>query len=174
MGSRFQWQRPADGHELIDYSSGYPMEINGRTNTISTNPNWTANDNKYINGGGSPNSWIELSINVQGPYTLWQNGLPNNPCPLGFYVPTRDEFRNLQIIVTGSSQWADFTSSFWNEKTLKLLSRDNVGTDYWLSDATSYPQGAQAWYFGFAQNYSSMGGVSYIAQGNYIRCIKQQ
>jgi uncharacterized protein (TIGR02145 family) len=88
-GSLFQWGRKPDGHELIAYTS----EITGTainpitTQTLSDNPNHT----KLIISPTTPLNWAVSNI-----LTRWQTeASPNNPCPIGFKVPSQTEYNTL-------------------------------------------------------------------------------
>jgi hypothetical protein len=84
-GSLIQWGRKPDGHELITYTNsttGTP--VNGSTSTNSDNPNHSL----FI--PGNPD-W-----RLNRDDTLWNNeSSPNNPCPIGFRVPTIAELNAL-------------------------------------------------------------------------------
>jgi uncharacterized protein (TIGR02145 family) len=105
-GSLFQWGRFSDGHELINWtgpSSGAP--VNGTTTTLA--------------GSSSPGH--SLFITTEYPVTdwlatpndfLWQsnNTQNNNPCPIGFRIPTIAEW-NLEISGWQSGSLADAMQS---------------------------------------------------------------
>jgi hypothetical protein len=96
-GSLFQWGRTSDGHELINWTSstvatvvntaiGGPSLPNG-VSSFTPGPNFIA-----MNNPNSPyfNDWL-FPKNT----SLWQAGTgTNNPCPIGFRVPTYDELND--------------------------------------------------------------------------------
>jgi uncharacterized protein (TIGR02145 family) len=88
-GSLYQWGRTSDGHQLINWTSdnsGTP--VNGVTTTLS--------ESDDPNNGGL---FIMVSNGIDWRKTkndnLWQsvNGI-NNPCPIGFRLPTKIELEN--------------------------------------------------------------------------------
>ena len=88
-GSLFQWGRKPDGHELITYTNANIGTANGTTGSQSNNP---ANA-LFIIGF---TDWRTSQDD-----TLWSTeASANNPCPVGFRVPTNGE---LTTLVTSSS-----------------------------------------------------------------------
>jgi hypothetical protein len=93
FGSYFQWQRIADGHELMLWTSKNTGTASLTTNTQASS--WTnAGTNKFITVPSISNSWVVNTIAITGPHDLWQTNGSNNPCPSGFHVPTKNEFQN--------------------------------------------------------------------------------
>lgn len=86
-GSLIQWGRKPDGHELITYSDSITgTAVNGVTNIYAVNNDPT--HSLFI--PGNP----EWRVNRDD--TLWSNeSSTNNPCPIGFRVPTFTEFNAL-------------------------------------------------------------------------------
>jgi len=83
-GNLYQWGRGSDGHQLISWlNSTTGIPINGATLTISTTDQ--PGHSLFILGSGSnPYDW-----RVPQNDNLWQGlyGI-NNPCPLGYRVPS--------------------------------------------------------------------------------------
>jgi hypothetical protein len=90
-GSLFQWGRTSDGHELINWTSS----------TVATVVNAGIGGGNGV-GSFTPGSNFIAMNNPNAPFfndwlnpkntTLWQaNTGTNNPCPIGFRVPTFDE-----------------------------------------------------------------------------------
>ena len=102
-GSLFQWGRGADGHQLVIWTASdsgtlvYPA-----TTTLSSTDNPGFND--FIIGS---NDWRSPDNN-----NLWQgvNGV-NNPCPVGFAVPTRVQWQALLIAEGITSPATGYNSS---------------------------------------------------------------
>ena len=93
FGSFFQWQRIADGHELMSWTSQSSGTASLTTNTQASS--WTnAGTNKFITTSATNEFWVVNALATAGPYNLWQAGGSNNPCPDGFHVPTKNEFQN--------------------------------------------------------------------------------
>lgn len=96
-GSLFQWQRMADGHELMKWDENNP--VNSPNNNTSVHSSFPAiRANSWYNAGsnsvltGSHNAWVTDALAIAGPFNLWQANGANNPCPTGFHVPTGTEF----------------------------------------------------------------------------------
>ena len=93
FGSYFQWQRIADGHELMLWTSQTTGTASLTTNTQASS--WTnAGTNKFITTSATNEFWVVNALATAGPHNLWQAGGSNNPCPDGFHVPTKNEFQN--------------------------------------------------------------------------------
>ena len=103
-GSHFQWQRMADGHELIDWTKmGTPAASVHYTPPTTPANDWrNAGTNSYIEPSGS-SSWVNNTLATTGPFNLWQANGANNPCPNGFHVPTKTEFDDYLNAVGGES-----------------------------------------------------------------------
>lgn len=116
-GSLFQWQRMADGHELIDWMSMSNTMLNGGTlpasvyngtvnyNNISgAKPTWlNARTNKQIlNPTSTERSWVHDSVNPDAnanpnhpDLQHWKPTGANMPCPVGYVIDdSTDNMRN--------------------------------------------------------------------------------
>lgn len=85
-GDLFQWGRPADGHQLINWTSsttGAP--VNGMTNVLATAD--TPGHSNFIDGHAQ-DSWDWRSDNNRN---RWFTN-PQGPCPAGWHVPTIAEW----------------------------------------------------------------------------------
>ena len=100
-GSHFQWQRMADGHELIDWTKmGTPAASVHYTPPTTPANDWrNAGTNSYIDEVNG--SWVNNTLATTGPFNLWQANGANNPCPNGFHVPTKTEFDDYLNAVGG-------------------------------------------------------------------------
>ncbi|MDY3317540.1 FISUMP domain-containing protein [Riemerella anatipestifer] len=174
-GSLFQWQRKPDGHELINWTSS----TNGTpkyTGSGSIASSWAnAGTNKFIPSGSSDWAWVNSSTNQSGPHNLWQTNGSNNPCPVGYHVPTHAEQVALLNAIGGGN------SNMWNEQKLRLpasgIRDSNIGS---LSLQSSY---SHLW---SSEQYSSHGSWDLLffssnsladnyynrAYGFSVRCIK--
>jgi uncharacterized protein (TIGR02145 family) len=86
-GGYFQWGRNADGHQ-------------SSISTTTTIPsNWVTNSGLFIRT--STADWKSVQNN-----NLWQgvNGV-NNPCPIGFRVPTKTEFDAESVIINRTTNY---------------------------------------------------------------------
>ena len=163
-GSLFQWGRKPDGHELITYTnSTIGTAVNGST---STNSNAPAHALFILD---QDNDW-----RVTLDDTLWATAVSaNNPCPVGFKVPTLSEQNTLVTAasITNSATAASSTLKFtaaarriFNDGTL-----GNVGSygGYWSSSVS----GISA-----IHSFFTSGGTGTTnnvrAYGFSVRCIK--
>jgi hypothetical protein len=90
-GSLFQWGRGADGHELINWtSSSAGTGVNAPTPGPIETP-WTSIN--FITNGSAPTDWRDPQDN-----NLWQGvSGTNNPCPIGYRLPTQTELDNQRL-----------------------------------------------------------------------------
>jgi len=105
FGSNYQWGRYSDGHELINWTTDADTSnesVNGNSTIKATGD--TAPHNKMV----LSTQWQEFPNNE-----LWQgeSGI-NNPCPIGFRVPTQAEF-NIEAVANNIQNINDaFASEF--------------------------------------------------------------
>ncbi|MRM83525.1 FISUMP domain-containing protein [Riemerella anatipestifer] len=184
-GSLFQWQRKADGHELINWTSstsGTPKY--GTTTTLSNS--WTnpGHRNSIIGNGLDYYSWVTNTLNNAATNkNLWQSGQSNNPCPVGYHVPTHAEQMALHNAILGYDAGTSFTNSnkMWNEQVLRLPASgyrstgnaaisNRSSTGYlWSSEQYSSNNSWSQW---LNSGGSGAGSGSYRADGFSVRCIK--
>jgi uncharacterized protein (TIGR02145 family) len=165
-GSLFQWGRLSDGHELI-LNRTTPATVNSTTTTLATT-NVPVN-RLFIVNTTVPNDWRSGQNN-----NLWQGvtGI-NNPCPVGFRLPTEAEFITLR---TAASITDNITAvnSILGLGTTGVRGQDGTtfssfGThgNYWTSTVSSTNSMAFRVFTG-GNNTSA----NFRAAGNAIRCIK--
>jgi uncharacterized protein (TIGR02145 family) len=158
-GDLYQWGRRADGHQCR----------NSATTTTLSSTDQPAHGN-FIKAPSSPYDWRTPQNN-----NLWQgvNGI-NNPCPVGFRLPTSSEW------TAEKNTWSSSNSTGAINSILKLPSagnRDNNGTlltyyngvwgIYWSSNVG----GIYGQYLDFQSSYANIS--NYLrAFGYSIRCIK--
>lgn len=100
FGDLYQWGRGADGHQCR----------NSSTQTGLSNNRDQPGHGNFILAPNFPNDWRNPQSNA-----LWQgvNGI-NNPCPIGFRIPTEPEFRQERLT------WSSNTSAGAFNSVLKL------------------------------------------------------
>lgn len=129
-GSLFQWGRKPDGHELISFSSstaGTP--IYGVITELNNNPSHA----NFIKT--STSDW-----RVNQDDTLWlAENSTNNPCPIGYKIPSITELNNL-FTAAGITNYTNASTSILKFTTSGLRSNadgslGNLGTAgvYWSS-----------------------------------------
>ncbi|MCT7904800.1 fibrobacter succinogenes major paralogous domain [Candidatus Ornithobacterium hominis] len=167
-GSLYQWQRASDGHEFRN-----------REKTPDKAQSWTYTGNsagKFITSSDS--NWVS---NPSSDFNLWQAGGDNNPCPLGYHVPTVQEWQEFYQAVTGSTS-AVSTGQMWIQDKLPNLAAagyhygndgslfyDKDGGYYWSSTATS---SNNAHNFYFHRDGSDVNDNSSQVHGLSVRCLK--
>ena len=158
-GDMYQWGRAADGHQL-------------RTNTTTTSTlatTSTPGHGDFITSVTSPGDWLTTQDD-----TLWQGvSGTNNPCPIGYRLPTETELENersswgfnniagafasvLKLTATGSRSYRNGSINPPGE----------VG-NYWSSTVS----GDNSRSLGFSNNSASV-GTSNRGFGLSVRCIK--
>jgi uncharacterized protein (TIGR02145 family) len=165
-GSLFQWGRGADGHELINWTtSSAGTGVNGTT----PGPIATPSINYFITNSNEPVDWRTPQDD-----NLWQGvSGTNNPCPIGYRLPTETELNNQRL------SWSSRNSAGAIASPLKLpvagyRDRSNgslifVGTDghYWSNTVSS----TRAHFLFFNSSFAFMNTLN-RAIGFSVRCLK--
>ena len=167
-GSLFQWGRYSDGHELITWISGSAgTAVNGNTSTLSSTD--TTGNSSFITINSGNNDWRSPQNDF-----LWQ-GLSgtNNPCPIGYRLPTNTELNNQRL------SWSANTSAGALASPLKLTmagfranhngSLFQVGiTGGYVSSAVSTTN-SRILLFDIS---TATIGTTFRARGYSVRCLK--
>lgn len=165
-GSLFQWGRKPDGHELITYTNGTTGSAeNGPTSTNSDAPA----DALFILEPNNPYDWRSSQDD-----TLWATkASANNPCPVGFRVPTLTEQNTLVTAasITNSASAASSTLKFTvpGNRGSSNGTLTNVGSfgNYWSSTVSDTYASLRYFFSGGA------GTVNFgRADGLTVRCLK--
>ncbi|WP_330444503.1 hypothetical protein [Flavobacterium sp. C4GT6] len=165
-GSKFQWGRKADGHELITYTSGTAgTPVNGTTTTKSDTPTHAL----FIRSPASPYDWRATPDD-----TLWATeSSTNNPCPVGFRVPTLGELTtlvttaNITNDVTAANSVLKFTVPGYRDGGNGALGRVGSRGGYWSSSVGGI--------FASVRNFNSGGTITNYSPrpvGWTVRCLK--
>jgi len=173
-GSNFQWGRQADGHALMNWTSGTSGSgTNGTTTTLSNEPT----DAKFIKVGTSPYDW-----RIDSNSSLWENeAASNNICPTGYRVPTTEE------LVEEKNSWItqDITGALHSTLVLTLTGwRIYSSAAYWYGDYSGpwgkyWSQKATVDYYGnqVAYMFDIREGTTFSSEpratGSAVRCIKE-
>lgn len=172
-GDLFQWGRPADGHQLITWTSstsGVPIYVSFNSLSASNVPGFPW----FIQSNG------DWKMNKDD--SLWQgaDGV-NNPCPAGWHVPTDLEWSNeIAYSSAGNAPTGGFSESNSAYNLLKLpIAGQRFGFSSGLLDT-----GLNGYYWSAtvpsagATNGMEFGGsfvvlIPFIrADGFPVRCIK--
>ncbi len=159
-GSLFQWGRGADGHEF-------------RTSGITVGPigtPWTSTN--FITNITTPNiDWRTPQDN-----NLWQGvSGTNNPCPIGYRLPTETELNNQRLSWSANSEVGAFASPLKlpvpgyrsNNGGSALITNLGVGGTYWSSTVS----GTDARSLIFGSTTPLMYNIN-RGPGLSVRCIK--
>ena len=165
-GSLFQWGRKPDGHELITYTNGTTgTPVNGTTGTLNNTPTHAS----FITSSSGSSDWRSSQSD-----TLWATeASANNPCPVGFRVPTLTEQNTLVTAasITNSASAASsamkFTVPGYRHPFDGLLI--NVGSNggYWSSSVNGTKASNRDFSSGGTSTYSD-----YRAYALTVRCLK--
>jgi hypothetical protein len=180
-GYLYQWGRRSDGHQIILPLSNPGYDPNGvaTSGTAFSSPvtttlasSYTNTTSSYISNGAD---WLTVAARNNN---LWQgiNGL-NNPCPVGFRVPSETEFTK-ESANFSSSNAAGALNSFLMLPSAGLRSTAGVlangPTSYFNYDVgrywTSTVSGTNTRYFGFNST-QLQGAAPQRSFGYSVRCI---
>jgi len=176
-GSSFQWGRYSDGHDLINWTdaiTGSPVTIN-YTSTLATSD--TPTHNLFIGtyyGGPAIFDWRNPSNDA-----LWQGVTgTNNPCPIGFRVPTYAEWtnvlaaENITTKATAASSTLKISTNLIRTYASSGYVQNNGASLFWTSTRLNGSTEA-------ARLFISDSGDPYLptntlarSYGNAVRCIK--
>ncbi len=178
-GSLFQWGRKADSHELIIWSNDiYGTGEYGTTTFKANEPS----NSRYIIEANAQHDW-----RVNRDDTLWASeSSANNVCPVGYRLPLNPNEAN-----DGENEWYQETNT-WSTKNMVGALTSNLklvrigihdGTNGTISGSsglggywTGSAYGVNAHTMDFNSNRVRTNNVifNYRADGNYVRCIKDQ
>ena len=156
-GDLYQWGRNTDGHQIRNSST---------TSILSTTNSPNHSDFILANS-----DWLTVSDD-----NLWQgvNGI-NNPCPLGFRLPTEAEIEAERLSWTSNDAAGAFASplkiTIGGARSRMSGSIGNVGT--FVGYRTSDLNGLQSRMLGISLTTSLMGDRD-RADGNCVRCIQDE
>ena len=156
-GDLYQWGRNTDGHQIRTSST---------TSILSTTNSPNHSDFILANS-----DWLTVSDD-----NLWQdvNGI-NNPCPLGFRLPTEAELEAERLSWISNDAAGAFASplklTVGGARSRMSGAIGNVGT--FVGYRTSDLNGLQSRMLGISLTTSFMGDRD-RADGNCIRCIKDE
>jgi uncharacterized protein (TIGR02145 family) len=159
-GDLYQWGRRADGHQCRNSLV---------TNILSSTDQPLHGD--FIIGANNAPDWIMPQNN-----NLWQgvNGV-NNPCPIGYRLPTYTEIEQERLSWSFNSSFGAFSSPL----KLPLAGFRNV----FNSSGVIEQSGSNSWYWSSTISGTSSFNLQFVASaagvysgfrssGNSVRCIK--
>lgn len=147
-GDLFQWGRPADGHQLINWTSSTAgVAVNGITDVLATSDN--PGHNNFINATVSSSRDWRSDDNSNRWATI-----PQGPCPSGWHVPTIAEWQaEVSITQLGTAASGGITNINTAYSQLKL-----TATGYRRGFGTSAGQFGQVSTMGHYWSSSVRGG----------------
>ncbi|MBL3549700.1 MULTISPECIES: hypothetical protein [Chryseobacterium] len=172
-GSLFQWGRKPDGHDLINWTSSTTGTPVNPTTTGTANDNPT--DTRFIATGSD---W-----RVTPSITLWESSTAvNNPCPIGFAVPSQAQLQNYlnasnlsNGIAGAAASKLKLPAAGTRDAGLGNISTVTTGNSglYWSRSAGSLasPSAYTMQIPQFGAPSSTFGASK--AQGISVRCIKE-
>jgi hypothetical protein len=173
-GDLFQWGRGTDGHQLINWDEATGTPINGMTSTLSLSDN--AGHNLYILSSSDPYDWStpQNSSRWQEPDYI------NNPCPLGWQIPTTQEWNSEQLETNLSTNELKLVAAGFRRPDNGKVSALGIGQGtYWTSTvanpALSFKSyDAYRFYVteGIPDYWEWING-NFPGYGNSCRCIKK-
>lgn len=175
-GNLYQWGRASDGHEVINWtrSTGSDgAEQSRETATIAATA--TPGHDDFILAPSGDNNWTNYDPPGDNP-GLWESGV-NDPCPVGYYVPTESDFE-AEILT-----WPSLDSNGALSNVLRLplagarnytggqlISTNQIGY-YWTSNVSPGANSITSRFLFFNSDNATISGTR-RALGAAVRCIK--
>lgn len=170
LGNLFQWGRAADGHQCRE------SETTSTQATTATIDQTDSIYGKFILGHASnPYDWLSPADG-----SMWQGSSGvNNPCPSGFYIPTKAEW---EAEIAGWSSGTPSDDAF--NSALKIpIGGSRGGTSgwleggtkgyYWSSDVSTSPNLGYSIYLEISDSFADGTiAIKVRATGMSVRCIK--
>lgn len=167
-GDLFQWGRPADGHQLIDWvSSVKGNPVNGTTAVIAT-ADTPGHSSFIICPYTSTSQWDWRSDNNRNRWTTNTQG----PCPAGWHVPTKAEWlaevSNTKGGTANAGGMTDYKTGFSQLKLtgagLRMVDGPGVANFYQVGRVSHY------WSISDQINYDGYSDVEVIEVGpDYVQ-----
>ncbi len=171
FGDLFQWGRPADGHQLMNWqSSTVGVPVNSETTDIKSATDIPGHA-KFITVLAAPRDWRE--DNNMG--TRW-TAQPQGPCPIGWHIPAnvdwKAEMNGEDNTLSGSYSWLKLTicGSRDNKTGLEYMAEYRYAS-YWGSGSNGVTI-VDAVSVSADDNTVLSASIQNLCTGNAVRCIR--
>lgn len=166
-GDLFQWGRPGDGHQLMNWTASTAGSgVNGMTSILATSDN--PGHNNFIDAtASSVKDWRDDNNSNR-----WAT-IPQGPCPAGWHVPTESQWAaetsNTQTGGTAiSGGMIDRNTAYSQLKLTSAGYRYGYGSTAGQLNRT----GSQGFYW--SSTGSSSGSIPFQAASSYVQIINNQ
>lgn len=174
-GDFYQWGRSADGHQ--ERTSDTNDTLATTLDASDVNTDWYG---KFIVGTVYPRDWVENTVDDDGslrsqswstPYDETTN--PNQVCPCGYVVPTTQDFIDLNITASNTTDTFKLAYGGWRWfDDQRGIEGETINTFFWTSDPNpNNVRGSVSYFF---SNSNEGIGRDERGFGLSIRCIKPQ
>jgi len=160
---------PERSYETIKVGSLLWMAQNLNEEPSSGNGHWWCWGDDYCREKPDEICRINQNCLMYGKLYDWEAA--KNACPLGWRLPSKDDFENLSASLSGNQFYRD---SWWNATLGGFRYEDGryfkMQEGYWWSSTTS---GNSAYYANFLANGTKLDGNYFVkTRGLSVRCVK--